>query len=249
MARPLAWVLAAIAAVPMFGLIDLVTLFGWVDPAYEWEVPLEVSWGTLFTLLIAGSYVWIAVVPDRAMPAVIQLAIGAAGLVIASVVGLDGRPLWIAVPVAGSAVLFAWLTSATRNRGGGSWTADWSFALLAAGGMFIWLPYASHALAASRAHAEGDITNGIQHWPVQGAAGLAFAGCAVVMAVWPPSVPLFRLTVSMSSTLIGAAMLAHPDRAGAMDHPLWGIAMVIWGTAVALARPSSQGRCRSVRPL
>ena len=54
-ARVVAWMFAAFAAVPFFGLIDLATLPGWVDLDYEWAVPIEVSWGSLFTFLVAGS--------------------------------------------------------------------------------------------------------------------------------------------------------------------------------------------------
>jgi hypothetical protein len=43
-----------------------------------------------------------------------------------------------------------------------------------------------------------------------------------------------RLSLSLSATLIGAAMLAYPDRDGAMPSPMWGVAMVIWGTLLAL---------------
>ena len=236
--KPFAWFLAALAAVGLFGLVDLATLVGWVDQSYEWAVPLEVSWGALFTLVIAGSYAWIAFLPARSWPAVVQLGIAGTALAVGSLAGLDGRPLWVAVPVAGSAVLFAWLTRERAGRFPREWSPDPAYLLLGAAGILIWLPYVLHALAASRAGAAGDHTWGVEHWPVQGAAGLALAACAVVMAFWLPGRPLLRLTVSLSATLIGAADLAYPDRDGAMDLPLWGVVTVLWGTSIALPLPS-----------
>lgn len=238
--KPLAWAMAFLAAVVLFGLVDLGTLFGLANPAYEWPVPLEVSWGILFTFVIAGSYVWIALAPARSWPAVVQLGIAAAALAIGSAAGLDGRPVWVAVPVGGSAVLFAWLTAEAAGRFPRIWSINLPYLLLGAAGILLWLPYVLHALEMSRAGAEGDITWGIEHWPVQGAAGLALAACAAAMAFWVPGRPLLRLTVSLSATLVGAANLAYPERAGAMDGPLWGIAWVIWGTAVALPLPSPE---------
>ena len=232
--KPLAWFLAFLAAVVLFGFVDLATLPGWVDQSYEWAVPLEVSWGALFTFVIAGSYVWIALMPARTWPAVVQLGIAAAALAVSSVAGMDGRPLWVAVPLAGSAVLFAWLAGESAGRFPQAWSVDLPYLLLGVAGILIWLPYVVRALEISRAGAEGDNTWGIEHWPVQAAAGLSLAGCAAALAIWNPGRPLLRLTVSLSATLIGAADLAYPDRNGAMDAPLWGVAVVIWGTAVAL---------------
>lgn len=43
-----------------------------------------------------------------------------------------------------------------------------------------------------------------------------------------------RVAASLSAAYDGAAMLAYPDRAGATEGHLWGVAMVLWGTLVAL---------------
>lgn len=244
--KTLAWFMVVLAAVLFFGLIDLGTVFGLSDPAYVWAVPLEASWGVLFTFLIAGSYVWIALVPARSWSAVVQLGIVAAAVAVASAAGLDGRPLWVAVPIAGSAVLFAWLTREAAGAFPHVWSPSLAYLLLAVAGVLIWVPYALHALAASREGTLGDETWGIDHWPVQGAAGLALGACAVVMTFWTPGRALLRLTVSLSATLIGAADLAYPDRAGAMDDPLWGISVVMWGVFIALPLPSRDpGRVRT----
>jgi hypothetical protein len=63
---------------------------------------------------------------------------------------------------------------------------------------------------------------------------------ALIMAWWSPGRPLWRLSASLSAVYIGVAMLAYPDREGAMDNPMWGVAMVLWGTGLALL-PVGQG--------
>ena len=238
--KALAWLMAALAAVVLFGLVDLGTLLGWSDPRYAWAVPLEASWGALLTFVISGSYVWIALVPDRSWPAVVQLGISGTALAVAGAAGLDGSPVWLAVPVAGSAFMFAWLTRETAGNFPRLWSLNPAHLLLAAAGVMIWAPYAFHALAISRTGSVHDDTWGINHWPVQGATGLTLGACALAMACWVPARVLLRLTVAMSAAWIGAADLAYPDRAGAMDGPLWGICVVLWGTAVALPLPAER---------
>lgn len=240
--KPIAWIMAGLTAGFFYGIIDLTTLPGWANPAYEWKVPLEVSGGSLFTFVLAGSYVWIALRPHRSWPAVVQLAVAGAALIISSAMGLDAGPLMLGVPVAGSAVLFAWLSRDVAGPLPRVFSVDWPLLLLAVAGAPMWFSYALQALEESRAKPDVltdwmDLTMGISHWPVQGAVGLALGACAVVMAFWPPGRPLMRFSVSVSATFIGAAMLAYPDRDGAMPSPMWGVAMVIWGTLVALPLP------------
>jgi hypothetical protein len=109
-------------------------------------------------------------------------------------------------------------------------------AALAAGvlGVPLWLPYALEALAQSRAGVLGSVTQGIEHWPVQGAAGLAVLLGALVLAVWDEGRPLLRVAVSLSAVYVGMAELAYPDRDGAMGSLLWGIGVTLWGLLVAL---------------
>ncbi|TSE16462.1 hypothetical protein B1A87_011950 [Arthrobacter sp. KBS0703] len=237
--KPLAWIMAGLSAVVFYGIIDLTTLADGANPDYEWKVPLEVSWGSLFTFVLAGSYAWIALRPHRAWPAVVQLAVAAVALTISSIIGADVRPLLLGVPVSGSAALFAWLSREVAGPFPRAFSVDWPVLLLAIAGAPMWLFYSLRAMEESRTKPAGPEdwmfqTMGINHWPVQGAAGLAVGACALVMAFWPAGRPLMRLSLSLSATLIGAAMLAYPDRDGAMPSPMWGVAMVIWGTLLAL---------------
>lgn len=232
-ARIVAVVLAVFAVVPFFGLIDLGTLVGLADPAYVWAVPLEVSWGSLFSFLVAGSYAWVAVAPRRPGPALVQLGVVVLALAFAAVGAPDAGPGFVAVGVAASALLLGRLTD---GFGGGSVTLsrDVVPVLLAVIGAALWLPYALSALEQSRGLPAGDVTNGIDHWPVQGATGLALAVSGAVMAVWRPARPLFRITVSLSAVFVGMANLAFPDRLGATQGLPWAVAVTVWGVVLAL---------------
>jgi hypothetical protein len=240
LAQVVAWLLAAFAAVPFFGLIDLGTLLGAANPEYQWAVPLEVSWGSLFTFFVAGGYLWIAILPRRAEPALVQLGIVVIALAVSAVGGLDSRPALVAGVVAGSGLLLGWLARAFVG-----WTLQWSpnlpSVVLAAAGAALWLPYALTALERSRTGAAGDLTNGIEHWPVQGATGFALAIGAAVLAVWGPARPLFRISISLSAVFIGMGNLAFPDRAGATQGLQWAVAVTLWGLLLALipGKPTS----------
>ncbi|WP_395403811.1 hypothetical protein ACHMXB_06525 [Arthrobacter sp. UC242_113] len=249
--KPLAWIMAGLCAVLFFGLVDLSTLFDLADPSYQWAVPLEASWGSLFTFVLAGAYVWIAVVPGQSWPAVVQLGIAGTGLVASSVAGLDGRPLLLGLPVVGSAALFAWLCRELSGPLPRRISVHWPLLVLGAGGAPLWLMYSLYALEKSRTPHEGPEwegqTMGIDHWPVQGAAGLTLAACSLVMALWPAARPLMRLSVSLSATFIGVAMLAYPAKDGAMPGTGWGIAFAIWGTLLALPAVGQAAEAGSAR--
>jgi hypothetical protein len=241
-ARVLAWVLALVSAVVFMGVIDLATLPGWVNQEFEWEVPLEVSWGSLFTFFLAGGYVWVAVLPGRPEPGLVQIAIASVALAFSAAAGADVRPLWVAAVAALSALLLATMTQRSSGVGYSSWSVNgWQLALAAAG-MFLWLPYIVEALEASRSGAVGDITNGIEHWPVQAATGAALILASVLLAVWESGRALLRVTCCLSAAFIGMAQLAFPDRLGAMEGGLWGIGVILWAVLLALAPAESSRR-------
>lgn len=237
------WVLAAVAAVLMMGLVDLGTLVGLSNPRYVWPVPLDVSWGTLFTFQLAGAYVWLAVRPGQPLPALVQLAVSAAALAISAVGGLDIRPLWVALGVGITAVLFGLVLLPSAPIPAPTWRRPGRrYALLAVGGLVVWTPYVVAAFDVSRSVHEEYITNGMDHWPVQGATGLALAGSAIVLAVWPAARPLIRGCVSISAALIGVAQLGYPGRDGALMTTLWGVGVVVWAVLVALVPPQKAPR-------
>lgn len=241
-ARLLASVLALVAAVLFMGLIDLATLPGWVNQEFEWPVPLEVSWGSLFTFFLAGGYVWVAAVPHRPEPGLVQIAIASVALAFSAAAGSDVRPLWVAAGAAVSALVLATMTQRTSEGGASSWSVNGWMLGLAALGMFLWLPYTIEALEASRAGITGDITNGIEHWPVQGALGAALMLGSLLAGLWDPGRTPLRVACCLSAAFVGMAQLAYPDRAGAMDGDLWGIGVVLWAVLFALVPPNGTSR-------
>ncbi|WP_139346597.1 hypothetical protein [Sinomonas mesophila] len=238
-ARLLAWLFAATSAIVFFGIVDLATLPGWTDPAYEWQVPLDASWGSLFTFVIAAAYASIARRPGSPWPAIVQLGVAAVALGISAALGQDARPVWVGLGVAGTAALLTWLTKAVSEPFPRTTSLDWPLGALALLGLPLWLGFALDALEKSRLVADDDAravnTLGMDHWPFQAALGLILPVCALLMCVWPPARPLLRVSLSLSAAYVGVAVLAFPDRAGAMPHYLWGVAMVFWGTLLALS--------------
>lgn len=241
--RTVSVLLALVAAFLMMGVIDLFTLLGWVNQDYVWEVPLEASWGALFTFFLAFAYGWLAILPRDPWPALLLLAVCSVALALAAAAGTDVRPLWVAVGVAASA-LGLWVLLGRPHVPGREADRVHGTALgVAALGIPLWLPYALTAFERSRAGAYGTITQGVEHWPVQGAAGVAIVVAAVVLGLREDCRALFRVAVSLSAVYIGMAELAYPDRAGATGSVVWGVGVTLWGVLVALvsvprSRPS-----------
>jgi hypothetical protein len=246
-ARVLAVVLALAAALLLMGLVDLLTLLGWVDQRFVWEVPLEASWGSFFTFFLAGAYLWVALFPRDPTPALVQIGICVLALVVSAAAGTDWRPLAVGLGVAVSGLVL-WLLLGAPPLGLGRPSVHWSALVVAALGIPIWVPYALTAFTQSRAGVLGSVTQGIEHWPVQGAVGIALVLGSVVLACWDEARPLLRVAVSLSAVYIGMAELAYPDRSGSMGSVLWGVGATLWGLLVALvAVPSRQAGSPSSR--
>lgn len=240
--RVVAWLMAAVCAVGLFGVADLMTLPGWVDQRYVWAVSLEASWGSLMTFVVAGSYVSIALNPRDPWPGTILLAVAALSLILSVILGADARPLPLAPIIAVPAIGLAWAGRMEVEGLRSAPALSWWHLLMTAAAVPLWLPYSLYALEMSRLEPNaGHATWGIEHWPVQGAAGITLLVAALIMAWWSEGRPLLRVSISLSAVYIGVAMLAYPDRAGAMDSPMWGVAMVLWGTVLALlpAKPGA----------
>lgn len=234
LARVVAVVLVLASTILLMGLIDLFTLPGWVNQEFVWEVPLEASWGALFTFFLAGAYLWVALFPRTPWPALVQLGVGGVALLVGAAAGTDWRPLAVAAGVAASAVALWRLTGRPPSTLASPWSVRPALLAVALLGLALWLPYALVAFERSRAGVLGSVTQGIEHWPVQGAVGVALVLGAFTLAVWADGRPLLRVAVSLSAVYIGMAELAYPDRDGAMESLTWGIGVTLWGLLVAL---------------
>lgn len=234
LARVVAVVLLLVSTILLMGIIDLFTLPGWVNQEFVWEVPLEASWGALFTFFLGGAYLWVALFPRTPWPALVQLAVGSVALLVGAAAGTDWRPLAVAVGVAASALALWRLTGRPASTPVVTWPVHRGPLAVAVLGLPLWLPYALVAFERSRAGVLGSVTQGIEHWPVQGAVGVALVLGSLTLAVWPDGRPLLRVAVSLSAVYIGMAELAYPDREGAMQSLTWGIGVTLWGLLVAL---------------
>ena len=237
-ARILAWLLAVIAAVPMFGLIDLGTLFGLSDPRYEWPMSLEASWGALFTFFVAAGFGWGGALPARPWPGLVLVVLAAGGLALAGVVLADGGPLWVAavlgLAVGGLSLLLRHHAPAPRAFGRPAFGPGLIAPVL---GVPLWLGYAWLSRADAVAGVPGDVTNGIDHWPVQVALGLAVAAGCVVHTCWAERLTLWRWAFALTAGFVAYATLVFPERAGAMPHAAWGVAIAAWGVLAAALPP------------
>lgn len=237
LARAWAGFFCVVALVPMFGLVDLGTLPGWADPAYVWAVPLEASWGALFTFIVGFALGWIALRPAAARVALEQLALASAALLLCALLWKDTGPGWVGSGLAVVAAVAGWLLrGALEDRppaGISRGRLAWALA-----GVALWIPLAVGSLAAARGEpaAEEVLTNGVDHWPVHAATALVLAVLPFLLTWRRDADPLVRWGVCWSACWIGMALLAFPDRLGAVLPPQAGIAMVLWGLLGALFR-------------
>jgi len=238
LARGLAWLCALIALVPLFGLIDLGTVFGLSDPQYLWSMSLEASWGSLFTFIVGGSFGWIGALPGKPWPGLLLLGLVILGLLVASAVFADEGPLWVA---GGLAVAMLTMYLLLRPRGpfvAAAWPRSAASVAIACG-LPLWLGYAwnTYLAAAAVSHSPEDGTLNIDHWPVQAALGLTLAFGSAVLSVWTRELVLWRWTFALTAVFVAYATLAYPDREGAMPHVLWGLCIAVWGVLVVSLPP------------
>lgn len=238
-----AFVMCAVSTIFMFGLVDLGTVLGLSDPQYEWQMSLEVSWGSMFTFVIGGGFAWVCVRPHRPQAGLLLLAVAAVSLVVGAAVLMDPGPLFVALPLAAVTVVLK-LTLAVRIERvpADVSSRSWLRTLVAVAGVLLWLGYTvlTTLMAWSGMPGAGDVTNGIDHWPVQVALGVAIALGAAILALrtdaWGPA-GLWRWMFALSAIAVGSTALAYPERLGAMPHPVWGILMLLWGLSIALIPP------------
>jgi hypothetical protein len=228
LARGLALLFAASWIVlPGFGIIDLSVTW-----SSEWPQMLEAGWGLFFTVLVAVAIVAHAAPPRTPGPPVAQLAVATFALAVSVVAAREAPLVWIPLLLALETVVVAWLAGRPR----GSWTvprrASTPMLALAAIGVVPWLAYALDMWSANRdERPDSDITNGIDHYAVQGALGLALAVLSPLAALRPALIPLLPVCAGISAAYLGLVSFAWPDAAGGFGR-LWSIAAMAWGVCL-----------------
>jgi hypothetical protein len=215
---------------PGFGLLDLSVTW---DP--DWPVVLEASWGVFMTVLVGGSFLALAVRPDRAAPATVTLLVALASLLASAAAGLEWQLLGYVAFLAFE--LAALLTVIPVREPLRQVRSAWLPLLaVAALGTVPWLVHAAGMFRANRAGAGpaiGELTMGVDHHAVQGALALALVVLSLLAAVWPRGRRYLGLSVGICAGYVGLVSAAFPA-AWAGFEPVWSWLCMGWGAAVAV---------------
>jgi hypothetical protein len=225
---------------PGFGVIDLSVTW-----SSEWPQVLEAGWGLFFTVLVGVAFLVIATRPRSAGPAVAQLAVATIALAVSVVAGREAALTWVPVLLAVETVVVVRLARSSWRSALASRGANAPTLALAALGVVPWLTYAVDMWAANReGRPDSDITNGIDHYEVQGALGLALAVLPALAALRPALIPLAPFCAGIAAAYLGLVSFAWEDAAGGFART-WSAAAMAWGlclVAVSLAAAVRRSR-------
>ena len=226
---------------PGFGLVDLSVTWD-----RDWPVVLEASWGVFMTVLVAGSFLAIALRPRRAAPATATLLLSLATWLIAAAAGLEWPLLGYAALLAVELPLVLLVPDRERLRPV-AWSVWRPLLVVAALGVVPGLLHAERMFSANRRDAGvliGDVTMGVDHYAVQGALALALPALAVLAACWPRGRRYLGASVGLCAGYLGLVSLAFPFTWGGVSA-LWSVLCLAWAAAItglAIAAPRSQSR-------
>jgi hypothetical protein len=221
--RVLAAVFAAIWLLPGFGIPDLIAAW-WID----WPRVLEAGWGAFAALIVASAFAATAVTGGIAC-ARTQLLVALGALVVSAAVGLEPQLLVAAAVLGGQAAILA-LVAGRIGRGTGR--ASPALLLVGATGVVPWCVYALRMWRSNRAGVPVDVTNGIDHFALQGALALALAALPFFAAFEARMRPLVG-TAGLAAAYLGAVSLAAPGAVGAFSR-VWAAAAIAWGAVLLL---------------
>ncbi|WP_433334614.1 hypothetical protein [Dactylosporangium sp. CA-139066] len=225
---------------PGFGLIDLSVTW---DPF--WAVALEAGWGLLFTVFVAAPFVWVAVRPRRAAPAVVQLLVTAAALAVSAVASLEWPLLLVALAVAVEALLVAFVPGREPLAAGGFGLDRPSAALAVAAAP--WLAYANAMYAANRREQPVDVSIGIDHYAVQGALALGLVLLSATAAVWPRGRRFIGICAAVAAGYLGLVCFAWPGTTAGLPA-VWAALGLAWGVVFAAVAVLRGAPSRTPRP-
>jgi hypothetical protein len=215
---------------PGFGLADL--MVSW-DP--DWPVVLEAGWGLFMTVLVAGSFLTVAVRPrDVTVPGVI-LAVTLATWIGSAVAGQEEELLGFAGLLAAEAAVVAVLAGRGRLQPP-QWSVSVPLLAVALAAVGPWVLYAVDMYRLNRFNvfeAVGDITMGIDHYAVQGALAVALVLLAGLAACWPRGRRHLGLGGGLVAGYLGLVSLTHPGYEAALGTP-WSALAIAWGVVVAV---------------
>ena len=224
---------------PGFGLVDLSVTW-----SSDWPQVLEAGWGLFFTVLVGVAFAVAAARPRSAGPPVAQLTVATIALAVSVVAGREGALTWVPVLLAVETLVVASLSRPAWRSSTVPGGVRASVLGLAAVGVAPWLAYAVDMWAANReARPDSDITNGIDHYAVQGALGLALAVLPALAGLRPALIPLATACPGVAAAYLGLVSFAWEDAAGGFGRTwsaaamAWGLCLVAVSLAAAVRRP------------
>ena len=167
------------------------------------------------TVLVAGSFLAIAVRPTRAAPATMTLLVSLATWLVAAAAGLEwqllgSRRCWRCNCPSCSSCRRARVRPV-------AWSGWRPLLLLAALGTVPWLLHAERMFASNRRNAGvliGDVTMGVDHYAVQGALALALVTLSLLAACWPRGRRYLGTSVGLCAAYVGLVSFAFPAHLG-----------------------------------
>ncbi len=228
----MAVLLALFWALPWFGLIDLLVVVE-QDQLFAQDYLMESGWGLLYVVLVTVPLVALAWRPGRRVP-LDQLWACTAAVLVGGVWGYAWPQLVTGLGLAVSAGLLEWLGHAPRPR---LVAPDRVLGVLALLALVAAVPYGA-PLARNTTRVE-DITNGVSHYPMQAALGLALAGVAGVAALHRSRLPVW--TAAGCAAWLGVESVVYPDLVASLGV-LGGWAALAWAVALVVAGERARRR-------
>jgi hypothetical protein len=214
---------------PGFGLVDLSV--SW-DPA--WPVVLEASWGLFTTVLVAGSFLAVAIRPQRSASALLVLLVALAALLVSAAAGWEWRLLGYATLLAVE-VPVVFLSPRREPVRPVRTSVHRVLLVVAIVGAPPWLVHAARMYRlniADAGEAIGELTMGVDHHAVQGALAVAVVALALAAALWPRGRRHLGLAAGVCAAYLGLVSYAFPGSWAGL-HPASSVLSAAWGVAVA----------------
>jgi hypothetical protein len=224
-------------------LVGLSTLTWWVIPGMgiadlgvtwdeDWPAVLEAGWGLLCTLGLGLPLLAAALRPTLARAALTQLYVVAGTLAVAVLGGKEPEAWWFFVLLAIELPLLHLLARTTPSA---TALPNRRLLMLAAVAAPAALTYAWSMLAENRAlHFDGDITMGVDHYPVQAALGLAFVALPAAAGLGAPGARLLGTSTALMAGYLGLVTYHWTDRQADVGEA-WAVAAMAWATTVLAA--------------
>lgn len=237
--RIVAGVLAAVWAMILFGVTDLVTALSWRE-GWEESLLLEASWGALFTFFMVVPLLVVVVRPRRYAEAALWSAVTAVSLVGGTIVTGDATALWLALYAVVTGAIVVGIGLGGSRRAGVPRPArprvqpSWLLGILALVGIPLWSAYAASASSVPPGAPTPYVTIAFDHWPVQAASGIAVFLASAIATVLVGARTLGVCAAALSAAALGVVMALSQEFPVATESPLWCIGAVLWGALFAL---------------